>query len=182
MTAMLKLDTTALVFIDVQGKLWNVMFEKEALLDNLQKLLKGIQLLGVPIAATEQNPNGLGPTMPELAQLMPEIKPLPKFCFSCYQEKGFHDAILGLNRKQVLLCGIEAHICVYQTALELLQNGYEVQVLADCVSSRTARNRDIALTRMQSEGAKLTTVEMALFELLQTAQSPKFKEISKVIK
>ena len=179
---MLRLDNTALVFIDVQGKLWNVMFEKEALLDNMQKLVKGVRILGLPIVLTEQNPNGLGPTMPELLQLMPDIKPLPKFCFSCYQEKGFHDSLISLNKKQVLLCGIEAHICVYQTALELLANGYEVHVVADAISSRTSRNRDIALTRMQSEGAKLTTTEMALFEILQTAESPKFKEISRVIK
>lgn len=179
---MLNLNNTALVFIDVQGKLWNVMYEKEVLLENLQKLVQGVQLLGVPVVITEQNPKGLGPTLPELTQLMPDIKPLPKFCFSCFQEQGFHDALVSLNRKQALICGIEAHICVYQTALELLENGFEVQVIADGVSSRTVRNRDIAIARLQSEGVKLTTVEMALFELLQTAESPRFKELSRVIK
>jgi nicotinamidase-related amidase len=179
---MLSVDTTVLVFIDVQGKLWNVMHEKEILLENLQKLVKGIRLLQVPTIATEQNPKGLGPTLPELTQLLPDIKPFPKFCFSCCQEKGFHDALVSLNRKQVLICGIEAHICVYQTALELLKSGYEVQILADCVSSRNARNRDIALARLQSEGAQLTTTEMALFELLGTAESPFFKELSRIIK
>jgi nicotinamidase-related amidase len=179
---MLKLDNTVLVMIDIQGKLLNAMYEKEALLENAQKLIKGLQVLGVPVLLTEQNPKGLGPTQPELMQLLTSIQPLPKFCFSCYQDAGFKQAFSVLNRKQVLICGIEAHICVYQTALELLAQGCEVQIIADVVSSRSARNRDIALMRMQSEGAKLTTVEMVLFELLQTAESMKFKEIQKVIK
>ena len=179
---MLKTANTVLVLIDVQGKLWNVMEEKEALLANLQKLVRGIRLLELPVILTEQNPRGLGPTLPELAQEMPEAVALPKFCFSCYQEKRFHESLVALNRKQVLICGIEAHICVYQTAMELLENGYEVQVVADGVSSRTAKNRDIALSRIQSEGARLTTVEMALFELLQTAENARFKEMSRIIK
>ena len=179
---MLSLDNTVLVIIDIQGKLWNVMYEKEALLENAQKLIKGIQVLGVPIILTEQNPKGLGPTLPELAQFMPEIKPIPKFSFNCCQDKGFLQVFDELKRKQVLICGIEAHICVYQTALALISSGYEVQVVADIVSSRVVRNRDIALTRMQSERVKLTVSEMALYELLQTAESPKFKEMLKVIK
>jgi nicotinamidase-related amidase len=179
---MLKPENTALVIIDIQSKLWNVMSEKEALLDNAGKLVKGMQVLGVPIILTEQNPQGLGPTQPELMKLMPEVRPLPKFCFSCYQDQGFRQALRGLQRKQVLIAGIEAHICVYQTTLELLDAGYEVQVVADVVSSRVLRNRDIALSRVQSEGAKLTITEMAIYELLQTAESPRFKELLKVIK
>ena len=179
---MLKIDNTALLIIDIQGKLWNVMYEKEALLENAQKLVKGMQVLGIPIILTEQNPQGLGPTVPELTQLMPEVQPLPKFEFSCCQNTAFKQAISHLKRKQILICGIESHICVYQTTLELLSQGYEVQVVADGVSSRLMRNRDIALTRVQSEGAKLTATEMAIYELLQTAESPQFKEILKVIK
>jgi nicotinamidase-related amidase len=179
---MLSLENTVLILIDIQGKLWNVMYEKEALLENTQKLIKGIQTLGVPIILTEQNPSGLGPTLPDLAQLMPAVKPLTKFCFSCYQNQEFHDSLTSLKRKKALVCGIEAHICIYQTTLELLNNGYEVQVVADAVSSRTLRNRDIALNRMQAEGAKLTTTEMVLFEILKTAESAKFKEISKIIR
>jgi nicotinamidase-related amidase len=179
---MLKIENTAVVMIDMQGKLWNVMSEKEALLENVQKLIKGIQVLGVPVVLTEQNPRGLGPTMPELVQLMPEIKPLAKFCFSCHEDKNFEATIRELKRKQLLICGIESHICVYQTALDLLNHGYEVEVIADAVSSRVLLNRDITLMRLQSEGAKLTTVEMVLYELLQTAESPKFKEMLKVVK
>ncbi len=179
---MLNLENTALVMIDIQGKLLNVMSEKEALLENAQKLLKGLQLLGVPILVTEQNPKGLGPTQPELAQLMPNISPLPKYCFSCSQDNGFGQALSKLNRKQLLLCGIESHICVYQTALELLNQGYEVQIVTDVVSSRSVKNKEIALSRLQSEGAKLTSVEMVLFELLKTAENSMFKEISRIIK
>ena len=179
---MLKPENTVLVIIDIQGKLWNVMSEKEALLENAQKLVKGVQVLGVPVILTEQNPKGLGPTLPELMQLLPTAQPVPKFSFSCCQDKGFQQAIGALNRKQVLICGIEAHICVYQTTMELLSSGYEVQSVADVVSSRVVRNRDITLSRLQSEGAKLTVSEMALYELLQTAENPKFKEMLKVIK
>jgi nicotinamidase-related amidase len=179
---MLKPENTILVMIDLQGKLWNVMSEKEALLENAQKLARGAQLLGVPVVLTEQNPKGLGPTLPELMQFLPGVNPLPKFSFSCCQDKGFQSALAALKRKQVLICGIEAHICVYQTTLELLKSGYEVQVVADVVSSRVLKNRDITLTRLQSEGAKLTVTEMALYELMGSAESPLFKEMLKVIK
>ena len=179
---MLELNNTALVMIDMQGKLWNVMYEKEKLLEIAQKLVKGIQVLGVPIVLTEQNPAGLGPTMTELSQLMPGVKPLSKFQFSCCRNQEFMRAVNSLNRRQILICGIESHICVYQTTLGLLSEGYEVQVVADAVSSRVARNLDIALMRMQSEGAKMTVAEMAIYELLQTAENPKFKEMLKVVK
>jgi len=179
---MLEFANTALIVIDMQTKLWNVMHEKEQLLENTQKLLKGTQLLGIPVVLTEQNPDGLGPTIPELKQIIPQVNPFPKFCFSCFKDESFARAILELNRKQLLICGIESHICVYQSAMDLLNQGFEVQIIADAVSSRAARNREITLMRLQSEGARLTTVEMLLFELLQTARSPQFRELSKIIK
>ncbi len=179
---MLSINNTALTIIDIQTKLWNVMFEKEALLNSAQKLIKGIQVLGLPIVLTEQNPRGLGPTAPELAQLLTAVPALPKMCFSCGDDAAFRVALETLKRRQILVCGIEAHICVYQTALELLAAGYEVYVVADVVSSRSAQNRDVALSRLQSEGVKLTTTEMALFELLRTAENPNFKEISRIIR
>ena len=179
---MLKRDNTALVIIDIQSKLWNVMNEKEALLENAQKLVKGMQIMGIPIILTEQNPKGLGPTVPELAQCMPEVRPLSKMDFSCCRNQEFQQVLDKLSRRQILICGIESHICVYQTALALLGSSYEVQVVADVVSSRSVRNRDIALSRLQSEGAKLTVSEMALYELLGTAESAQFKEMLKVIK
>jgi nicotinamidase-related amidase len=114
--------------------------------------------------------------------LLPDIKPITKFSFSCCGEEAFPPQMKALGRKQVLLTGIETHVCVYQTAVDLASNGYEVQVVADCVSSRTTFNRDIGLDRMRACGAGITSVETALFELLKVARGDKFKEISRIIK
>jgi nicotinamidase-related amidase len=179
---MLKLENTALLIIDMQGKLFNVMNEKESLLANSLKLIKGLKILEVPMIVTEQNPKGLGPTLDEITQIIPEIKPISKLCFSCCQNTEFMQALSELKRRQILICGIEAHICVYQTSLELISKGYEVQVVADVVSSRVPRNMDIALSMIQNAGGKLTVTEMAQYELLQTAECPKFKEMLKVVK
>jgi nicotinamidase-related amidase len=178
----LKLENTVLVMIDIQTRLWNVMFEKEALAENAARLLKGLKLLAVPVIVTEQNPRGLGPTLPELVALVPELKPLAKLCFSCRDDAAFRGALEEVNRRQVLLCGIESHICVYQTALDLLSAGFETQIVADCVSSRHPGNKEVALTRLQTEGAKLTASEMVLYELLKSADNPKFKEMLQVVK
>jgi nicotinamidase-related amidase len=179
---MLNIDKTALVIIDVQEKLSRVMYEKEKLFENLQKLVKGVKLLNIPIIITEQNPNGLGPTVSEIAPLLPDTKPVTKFSFSCCGEEPFLRQLEMLNRKQVLLAGIETHVCVYQTAVDLIEAGYEVHTVVDCVSSRTLENKNLALDKMKSEGANLTSVEIALFELLKTAANPKFKELSKIVK
>jgi nicotinamidase-related amidase len=179
---MLNLENTALIIIDIQGKLLNAMYEKEALLENSLKLIKGFRVLGVPMVLTEQNPKGLGPSLDEVIQVLPETRPIPKYTFNCCQNKEFMTTLSSMNRKQVLICGIEAHICVYQTGLDLMNSGYEVQIVADAVSSRVAKNRDIALSRLQNEGAKLTVSEMAIYELLQTSENPKFKDLLKVIK
>ncbi len=179
---MLNIDKTALVIIDVQEKLSRVMHEKEKLFENLQKLVKGVKLLNIPIIITEQNPNGLGPTVSEIAPLLTDIKPVTKFSFSCCSEEPFLRQLEMLNRKQVLLAGIETHVCVYQTAVDLIEAGYEVHTIVDCVSSRTLENKNLALDKMKSEGANLTSVEIVLFELLKTVANPKFKELSKIVK
>ena len=179
---MLDIDKTALVIIDVQEKLSRVMHEKENLFQNLQKLIKGLKLLDIPIIVTEQNPNGLGPTVPELAPLLTDTKPIIKFSFSCCGEEQFMREIEKLNRKQILLAGIETHVCVYQTAVDLIEASYEVHAVVDCVSSRTPENKNLALDKMKSEGARLTGVEIVLFELLRTAKHPKFKEMSQIVK
>ena len=179
---MLNIEKTALVIIDVQEKLSRVMHEKEKLFENLQKLIKGVQILGIPIIVTEQNPNGLGPTVPEIAPLLTDSKPVTKFSFSCCGEEPFMREIEKLNRKQILLTGIETHVCVYQTAVDLIEASYEVHTVVDSVSSRTLENKNLALDKMKSEGVRLTSVEIALFELLRTAASPKFKELSKIVK
>ncbi|MCX5800149.1 MAG: hydrolase [Candidatus Eisenbacteria bacterium] len=179
---MLKTETTVLVIIDVQGKLAHLMHRKEELFENLQKIIKGARILGIPILWLEQNPEGLGPTIPELAALLDDVGPISKFSFSCCGDDRFVTALNSLNRKQVLLAGIETHICVYQTATDLVASGYEVQIVSDAVSSRTKENRKIGLERIKEIGAGLTGTETALFELLRTAKAEKFKEIAKIVK
>lgn len=175
-------EDTILVLIDIQEKLFRVIHEKETLSTNTVKLVKGIRLLDIPVILTEQNPAGLGPTLPEISSLLPDIEPVMKFDFSCCKEETFLRKLEELERNQIVLCGIETHICVYQTALDLADMGYEVQVATDCVSSRKPANRDIALARMELEGIMPTTTEMILFEILGTAKHDKFKEISAIIK
>jgi len=179
---MLKIEDALLLIIDVQEKLFRVIHEKETLLSSLQKLVKGCRLLGVPVLVTEQNPAGLGPTVPDLAALMPDAIKVTKFSFSCCAESGFIEQLKAMSRRQVLVCGIESHICVYQTSMDLLAAGYEVQVVSDGISSRTPQNKKLALGRLSADGAKLTGVEMALFELLRTAKAEHFKAISAIVK
>jgi nicotinamidase-related amidase len=173
---------TVLLLIDFQERLFPVMHDKEKLLKNVIKLIKGAKVLEIPIVLTEQYPKGLGPTIPEIKELIPEIKPVEKVCFSCTDEAAFNQALEGLKRKQVLIAGIEAHICVYQTAMALGRLGYEVQPVGDCVASRDPENRLAALFKMGAAGVSLTTTEMALFELLKVAQGDKFKQISAIVK
>jgi nicotinamidase-related amidase len=175
-------DNTLLVAIDFQERLFPVMHEKEKLLKNVLKLIQGAQVLNIPIILTEQYPKGLGPTLPEITELLPDLQPIEKTCFNCCDEEKFSKALENSKRKQVLICGIEAHICVYQTAMALLRAGYDVQVVADCVSSRDPENRMVSLFRMGSAGAIPTTVEMALFEILKAAKGDAFKAISNIVK
>jgi nicotinamidase-related amidase len=179
---MLTTNNTLLALVDVQGRLAQLMDGKEALFQNLRKLVQGAQVLGLPILWLEQNPAGLGPTIPELAELLQVQKPIAKFSFSCCGDGDFMTALRATGRRQVLLAGIEAHVCIYQTAADLLSSGYEVEVVTDGVSSRTAANRELALGKMQQLGARLTSVEMALFELLGKAEGPAFKAMLKIVK
>lgn len=179
---MLTVEETALLIVDVQGKLAHLMDENERLFTKLQKLIEGARVLGVPILVTEQNPEGIGRTIPEIAHLLSDVQPISKLSFSCCGSERFLRALKALNRNQVVMAGIETHVCVYQTARDLLQMGYEVEVVADAVSSRTAENREIGLQRIKDAGGRWTSTEMALLELLKTAEGPKFKEILKIIK
>ena len=173
---------TVLVIIDFQEKLAAHMHEKEGLTDSICKLIRGVRALDVPVLWAEQNPGGLGPTVAEAAQAMDGLEAITKMSFSCCGSGPFVQALHALGRDQVLAAGIEAHVCVYQTAVELLGMGYEVEVAADAVSSRTAGNRDIALEKMRCAGVGVTSVETALFELLKVAEGPEFKEILKIVK
>lgn len=179
---MLETGNTVLLLIDFQEKLFSVMHDKEKMLRNIVKLIKGIQVLEIPIILTEQYPKGLGPTIPEIKELIPNVKPIEKVCFNCCDEASFGEALGSLKRKQVLIAGIETHICVYQTAMALARTGYEVQVVSDGVSSRDMENKLVALFKMGAAGISPTTTETALFELLKVAKGDKFKQISSVVK
>jgi nicotinamidase-related amidase len=175
-------DQTALVLIDVQGRLAQLMHDRDALFDNLQRLVKGVRVMGLPVLWLEQYPEGLGPTIPEVATLLPDLQPIAKTSFSACGCEAFGQQLKSTSRRQLLLAGIEAHVCVYQTAVDLLASGHEVEVVSDAVSSRTAANRALGLERMRTAGARITGVEMALFELLRTARAPAFRDIARLVK
>lgn len=179
---MLKIENSLLVIVDVQGKLAQLMFEKEKLIANLVRMVKGAQVLGIPILWNEQNPAGLGGTIPELTELLTDSQPLPKMTFSCCGNPMFMEELRRSGRRQVLLVGIETHICVYQTAAELLSQGYEVHLVSDAVSSRTLENKQVGIERMRLQGGVIASAEMTLFELLHTADQSCFREISRIVK
>jgi hypothetical protein len=179
---MLHLESTALVLIDIQGKLATLMHQREQLYRNLQILVKGTQALELPILWLEQYPKGLGPTIPEVADLLEDGQPIAKTCFSGCGQEEFMEQLRNSGCRQLLLAGIETHICVYQTARDLLAQGHHVEIVADAVSSRTPENRQIGLERMARAGAEITSVEMALFELLRQAKGEQFKEIAGLVK
>lgn len=179
---MLKAENSILVIIDVQGKLATLMHQKEEFFENLVRLIKGVQVLDIPIIWNEQLPDKLGPTIPEVAEALPGAAPLVKNTFSCCGNRGFMDELKASGRRQILLAGMEAHVCVYQTALDLLNEGYEVYLVADAVSSRTPENKQTAIEAIKDAGAKVTSVEMALFELLRVAEGDRFRKIIDIVK
>jgi nicotinamidase-related amidase len=178
----MNVNDTVFVLIDVQGKLAESMYEKDLLYSNLGKLIQGAQILKLPIVWMEQIPEKMGGTVPQLRELLKSEMPISKTCFSCCGEEAFIKKLEATGRHQVLIAGIEAHICVFQTAAELVKLGYHVEVVADAVSSRTLSNKMIALERTKAHGAFLTSVESSLFELLKTATTAEFKEILKIVK
>ena len=174
-----------LVIVDVQEKLLPVIHGADAIVRNLERLVRGFHLLDIPIVVTEQYTKGLGPTVPELASALRETvgyTPVEKSCFSAYGCGEFLSAMRLARRKQLIVAGIETHVCVYQTVKDLLAADYDVTVVADAVSSRTTENRDIAIHRMTADGAKLSSTEMALFELLVKSGTDEFRAIAKLVR
>jgi len=179
---MLEIQNACLVVVDVQGKLAQLMVDKDSLFKNIRILIQAAKILDIPILWCQQVPEALGPTVPEIAELLADEEPIDKACFSCCGEERFTAELNALGKEQVLLCGIEAHICVYQTAMDLMEGGLDVTVVADAVSSRTEQNRETALDRLSAEGANISSTEMTLFELLKTARHPQFREIARLVK
>ena len=178
---MLKRDNAVLVFIDVQGRLSELVDGAEALFANLRRLLQGMNALDVPVIVTEQIPEKLGPTREEFQEFI-KTPAITKTSFGCCGDPNFFQTLEKTGRKQIILCGIETHVCVYQTAIELLATGHKVYVVADAVSSRDPANKTLALRRMENEGVRLTGTEMVLFELLGDAKDPAFKSILQIVK
>jgi len=181
-SSMLDIQNCCLVVVDVQGKLAQLMYEKDTLFKNIEILIKAAKILNIPILWCQQCPQSLGQTVPQIAELLSDSDPINKASFSCCGCDQFNEKLNELSRRQILLCGIEAHVCIYQTAVDLLRKSFAVDVLADAVSSRTLENKQVALQRMAAESANVTTTEMALFELLKTADHPYFKQIAKLVK
>jgi nicotinamidase-related amidase len=185
MSRRLRRDDAVLVVIDIQEKLTPHIDGQEELQKNVDRLVRGCHILGVPALLTEQYPKGIGPTTPPIAAAFDDTygtHPIEKSCFSSYDCREFADRLAELQRAQVILCGIEAHVCVYQTALDLLDADFGVWVVADAVSSRSSRNREIALRRLEREGARLGSTEMVLFELTVESGTDEFRSISRLVK
>ena len=181
MSAPAKLDRerAALVVVDVQEAFRKAVPDFEAVVAGAAKLVDGAKEIGIPVLITEQYPKGLGETVPEVAEHLPEgTAPLEKVRFSAAEAEGFDLS----GRDQALVCGIETHVCVNQTVLDLLGEGVETHVAADAVGSRTAENRDLGLHKMERAGAVLTSVETALFELLRGSDAPEFKRVQALVK
>ena len=178
-------ETTVLVVIDVQDGLMPAMERRQEVETNIDRLIRGCHILGVPTIVTEQYRKGLGSTVEPIRRALEETggyHPIEKSCFSAFGCAGFEKELKKLARNQVIVAGVEAHVCVYQTVVDLLREEYEVTIIGDAVSSRTAQNRAIALERMTNERARLSSTEMALFELLVRAASDEFRAISKLVK
>ena len=175
----LEANRCALVVIDIQEKLLPPIFQKEQLIKNTQLLIRLAGVLRMPVLLTTQYANGLGSTVPEIASLLPETEAIDKQMFSCFGSDVFCSLLKRLPgaRNTLLLCGMESHICVMQTALGALRDGYLVHVASDAVSSRTKWNWKIGLERMRSAGAIISSTEMMIYELMRSSGSAAFKEL-----
>ena len=171
-------ERTALIMIDVQEAFRKAIPDFDRVAKATATLIDGAETIGIPIVVTEQYPRGLGETVPEVAEHLPEdAEPLEKVCFAATDAEGFDLD----GRDQVLLCGVETHVCVNQTALALLDSGVEVQVAEDAVGSRFDQNKRVGLHKMERAGAVMTSVETALFELLGKAGTDEFKRVQQLI-
>jgi nicotinamidase-related amidase len=180
----LEANLCVFVVIDIQEKLLPPIFQKEHLIKNSRLLIRLAGILKMPILMSTQYAKGLGNTVPEIASLLPETEAIDKHMFSCFGSDVFCSLLKRLpgNRNTLLLCGMESHICVMQTALGALREGYLVHVASDAVSSRTEWNWKIGLERMRSAGAIISSTEMMIYELLRSSGAPEFKEMLKHLK
>lgn len=175
-------DDSIAVVVDIQERLVPAMADGQAMVERCRVLLQGLRILGVPCLASEQYPKGLGPTLPGILEVLPGVTPITKLSFSCLDEPAFDAALAASGRKTVLIAGMEAHVCVLQTAMDLAAAGYRPVMVVDALASRKPADTAIALDRFRQEGLTLATVESILFELTRTAGTDTFKAISKLVK
>lgn len=173
---------TVLVIIDVQDKLFPHISDKERIVKNIEKLIPFAEIMKIPIVLTEQYPKGLGHTIPEVKKLIPHIQPIEKVEFSCFRCEKFGETLNKLKARTLIVIGIEAHVCVAQTVIEGLNNGYKVCVVSDAISSRKLEDKAISLERMKQNGVTIASTEMLIYELLKKAGTPEFKEALKLVK
>jgi len=180
----LKAERCALVVVDIQEKLLPPIFNKETLVNNSQLLVRLAKILSIPVMVTTQYTKGLGAVVPEIASLLSDVPAIDKLEFSCFGSDQFRGGLKSLpgNRNTVLLCGMETHICVMQTALGALNEGYLVHVASDAVGSRAEWNWTIGLDRMKAAGAVISSTEMMMYELLRCSGTPQFKELLPYLK
>ena len=174
----------ALIVVDIQEKLLPPIFNKDTMVKNSQLLIRLAKILDIPVMVTTQYTKGLGPTVTEIASLLPDVLSIDKLEFGCFGSGVFRSKLKSLpgNRNTVLICGMEAHICVMQTALGALNDGYLVHVASDAVGSRAEWNWKIGLERMKSAGAVISSTEMMMYELLRCSGTPAFKELLQYLK
>ena len=178
-SGLIEKEDAILVIIDMQEKLFPVMAGKEALADQVMKLVKFAKIVGLPTIMTEQEK--LGPTLPGIKEELRSVPPVPKVDFNCFGCEAFVKRIQELNRRTLILCGIEAHICVAQTALYAASD-YKVHVVGDAIASRSPQNYRIAVERMSRRGITITSTEMIIYELLKRAGTDTFREVLKLVK
>jgi len=175
-------DKSALLVIDIQERILPVIYESERVMENTLKLINGFKILNAPIFFTEQYPKGLGPTEKRINSALENIEAISKMSFSCYGAGNLFNDLKEKGVKQVAVCGIESHVCVMQTVLDLIENDFRVHVAADAVSSRRKFDYEIALKRMENNCAEITLTESILFEMLNVCGTDEFKAISKLVK
>lgn len=168
--------------MDIQGKLARLVSSSDVVVSNCTKLVKGAQALNLPIIWLEQNPEKMGGTVEELHALLCNQQPIAKFSFDACGEPLFTETIQTSGKTSWLICGIEAHICVYQTAIHLKKMGYEMHLVVDCVSSREESNKELAIRKLAGAGVDITSLEMSLYELIGDCRAPEFKKILNLIK
>jgi nicotinamidase-related amidase len=175
-------NETAAVVIDIQERLLPHIHNGERILQNCLLLIDGLKTLSIPVLITQQYTKGLGPTVSPIVQKFSGFSYIEKTSFSCYEEPAFREKLLLSGRQNTILIGIESHVCVLQTCLDLIDDGFRPVIVTDCISSRKPDDKVIAIERMRQEGAIITTLESLLFELTRRAGSEVFKNISRLVK